>query len=364
MVSRVSSTLPSLWPGSSSCFSVPASFFPTDPDENAASLANVAEVLFGCLDAVGAKDRRRDRRLPRQVDQRDARVGRATSATVIAIDPRPQPDAARDRRRAQPELELVEATSHEALPELDAADAIIIDGDHNYFTLSEELRLIDERTPGAPMPLLILHDIGWPLARRDAYYAPERIPAEHRQPLAHDTYLTPDEPGTAPDGMPFACVAEREGGPAERDPDRGRGLPRRAATSSSSRRSRRSSASASSGIAAPRGPARVAAVIAPWDRNPVLERLEANRIRHMVERYRMTRRLEIAVEREAPEREVLRSAGRLARLRARASGSRALHGRGRPGVHARADPRGARRLRGARGGAGAQPGRRAGAAAR
>ena len=63
------------------------------------------------------------------------------------------------------------------------------------------------------MPLLILHDIGWPLARRDAYYAPERIPAEHRQPLAHNTFLLPDEPGTADEGMPFACVAAREGGP-------------------------------------------------------------------------------------------------------------------------------------------------------
>ena len=48
--------------------------------------------------------------------------------------------------RERPELELVEATSIEALAELEA-DAMIIDGDHNYFTLSEELRLINERTP-------------------------------------------------------------------------------------------------------------------------------------------------------------------------------------------------------------------------
>ena len=53
---------------------------------------------------------------------------------------------------------------------------MILDGDHNYYTLSEELRLIAERASGARLPLLIFHDIGWPLARRDAYYAPERIP--------------------------------------------------------------------------------------------------------------------------------------------------------------------------------------------
>ena len=75
--------------------------------------------------------------------------------------------------------------------------------------------------------------------------------------------------------------------------------------------------------------AEVATAVAPWDRNPVLERLEANRVRHMVERYKMTRRLEVAVDRELSEREVLESL----------AGSRAfgvaeqlsrLHGRGRP----------------------------------
>ena len=30
--------------------------------------------------------------------------------------------------------------------------------------------------------MLILHDVGWPYGRRDLYYAPERIPAEFRQP--------------------------------------------------------------------------------------------------------------------------------------------------------------------------------------
>ena len=63
------------------------------------------------------------------------------------------------------------------------------------------------------MPLLMLHDIGWPLSPAGGYYAPERIPAEHRQPLAFNTYLAPEEPGTLDEGMPFACVAAREGGP-------------------------------------------------------------------------------------------------------------------------------------------------------
>ena len=306
---------------------MPASFFPTDPDENAASLSNLAEVLFGCLDAIGAKT----------VVEVGAFHGKSTNqmlewaqgrrAKVVAIDPAPQPDL-REIAAERPELDLIEATSHQALPELTGADAIIIDGDHNYFTLSEELRLIAERTPDAQMPLLMLHDIGWPLARRDGYYAPERIPSEHRQPLAHNTYLTPDEPGTAADGMPFACVAAREGGPRN-------GILTAVEDFLADRTEilfAKVPAFFGFGVIWHPGTPwadSVAAAVAPWDRNPVLERLEANRVLQMVERYKMTRRLEIAVERNEADAGILRSL----------AGSRAfgvaeqlsrLYGRGRP----------------------------------
>ena len=104
-------------------------------------------------------------------------------------------------------------TSHDALARDRAPDAIIIDGDHNYWTLSEELRLIDERAPGGELPLLLFHDVGWPHARRDTYYAPERIPEEHRQPLAHDAASPPANPGAA-DGLPFEWARRARAGPA------------------------------------------------------------------------------------------------------------------------------------------------------
>ena len=53
---------------------------------------------------------------------------------------------------------------------------VVIDGDHNYYTVSEELRLIGERAAGAELPLLLFHDVCWPHARRDDYFAPELIP--------------------------------------------------------------------------------------------------------------------------------------------------------------------------------------------
>jgi len=310
---------------------LPANFFPQDPDENAASLANLGEILFACLDAAGAKT----------VVEIGALHGKSTnslldwaarnSARLIAIDPEPQPGL-EDVVAANPELEFVQATSHEALPELAAgADAIIIDGDHNYFTLSGELRIISERAPGGDMPLLLLHDIGWPLARRDAYYVPDRIPAEHRQPLAHDTHLVFGDPGTADEGMPFDCVAAREGGPRN-----GVLTAIEDFLSACEDELRFAQVPAFFGFGAiwhseaPWADA-VAAATAPWDRNPVLERLERNRILQMSERYRMTRLLERTVDAGEYTDQVL---GELAQSRALGVAEKISRasGRGRPAV--------------------------------
>ena len=58
----------------------------------------------------------------------------------------------------------------------------------------------------------MFHDVGWPHARRDTYYAPERIPEEHRQPLGRRRRLAPGNaglhgpacptPGRGPRGRP------------------------------------------------------------------------------------------------------------------------------------------------------------------
>ena len=72
------------------------------------------------------------------------------------------------------------------LPTLPAVDVALIDGDHNWFTVYHELRILSEtaRHAGAPLPVLIMHDVCWPYGRRDLYYVPERVPEEFRQPYA------------------------------------------------------------------------------------------------------------------------------------------------------------------------------------
>jgi hypothetical protein len=157
---------------------------------------------------------------------------------------------------------------------------VIIDGDHNYYTVSEDLRLIDERAPADEIPLLMFHDVGWPHGRRDAYWAPDRIPEEHRQPPVDRAHIFPGEQGLVDDGLPMYSTAKREGGPRN-------GV----LTALEDFLERREDLRLAVlppffgfGVAwhrdAPRAAA-VAELVEPWDRNPVLERLESNRVYHL-----------------------------------------------------------------------------------
>lgn len=174
-------------------------------------MANMAEIMFPILDAAGV----------RSLAEIGAYAGDLTTvllewagpagATVIAVDPVPQP-ALLDLAARHAELRLQQATSLDAIPNMEPPDAFIIDGDHNYFTVAEELKLIEERTNGTAMPLLLLHDVCWPHARRDAYYAPDRVPDEYRSTIAEGGGIAPGEPGLTNSGLPYKFVQDREGG--------------------------------------------------------------------------------------------------------------------------------------------------------
>lgn len=83
------------------------------------------------------------------------------------------------------QITLHKGLSLDVLPHLDETyDCIFIDGDHNWYTVFNELRLIEERNLLKPGGIIFLHDIGWPYGRRDMYYQPDTIPAECRRPCA------------------------------------------------------------------------------------------------------------------------------------------------------------------------------------
>ena len=186
--------------------------YANDPERWGASMVHHAEVLIPCLDAVGAH----------RVIEVGAYAGDLTrvlihwakpaGAQIVAVDPSPQ-DELEELAAENEQLELVRRTSLEALRELPVPDALIIDGDHNYYTVSEELRVIAGRVSEDELPLLLFHDVCWPHGRRDDYFDLEQIPPHYRHPVAgEDRGIYPGEPGVRPDGLPFPRSAEREGG--------------------------------------------------------------------------------------------------------------------------------------------------------
>ena len=136
---------------------------------------------------------------------------------LITIDPAPTPEFM-TWLATRPQVAHMAAPSLEVMGDLAHVDAWVIDGDHNYFTVFHELMAADAlaRRDGRPL-LALLHDVGWPCARRDMYYAPDRIPPAFRQPYSYDSGVRLDEVAAQHNrgfrGMgQFAC-ALHSGGP-------------------------------------------------------------------------------------------------------------------------------------------------------
>jgi hypothetical protein len=162
------------------------------------SMSEFASLILGCLDRAGA----------RQVAEIGAEFGGMSQlladhcanrdGTLFSIDPAPRPEFV-EWAAGCPHVRPLAAPSLEAMPALSGIDAWMIDGDHNYYTVCNELKLADSlsRRDGRPL-LAVLHDIAWPCARRDMYYAPDRIPAEHRHAHSFDAGVTLGNDGFLP----------------------------------------------------------------------------------------------------------------------------------------------------------------------
>ncbi len=142
------------------------------------------------------------------------RLGPGTELHVI--DPAPDFDPAEHEARFGGRYVFHGDLSLNVLPHLPPMDAALIDGDHNWYTVYHELGALTKvaRDAGAPLPLMILHDVLWPYGRRDLYYGPDTIPEEFRQP--HDQRgMSPDKKRLLNAGGMNAQLhnAVEEGGP-------------------------------------------------------------------------------------------------------------------------------------------------------
>lgn len=254
------------------------------------SMAQHGELLLGCLDAVA----------PRRVVEVGAYAGDLTrvlvdwaaahDAKVTAIDPSPEPELVALESERE-DLELVRQTSLQALPALgDDAEAIVIDGDHNHWTVSRELELIaaHAESAGTALPLLLFHDVAWPHARRDDYFDVEQIPAEARRlPLVGDgAGIVPWNDGAVTGGMPYPRSAARAGGV-------GNGVLTAVEDFVSGRQDLHFvvvPAFFGFGVVWPASAGwadDIARLLGPYDRHPYLARLEDNRVTHIAREHQL-----------------------------------------------------------------------------
>ena len=139
-----------------------------------------------------------------------------TGSRLIAVDPAPAFDINAFQRKYGDRFSIRLDLSLNVLPELTDYDVILIDGDHNWYTVYNELLCVENYALKiGRWPIIIFHDIGWPYARRDLYYVPETIPAKYRQPYARKG-MAPFKSELVNDGegiQPNNFNAEHEGGP-------------------------------------------------------------------------------------------------------------------------------------------------------
>lgn len=180
------------------------------------SLAELREVILPCLEMAGAAT-------VVEVGAEEGTFTRSLMDWVQSVDGRlyciePAPSAAlADLFDNATAGELIRAKSPEALEQVTGADAYLIDGDHNYHTVLHELETVERMAAGTDHPLVCLHDIAWPCARRDTYYSPESLPPEAVHPYSYDRGMTVGSAEAVEGGFrgngEFA-VALHEGGPA------------------------------------------------------------------------------------------------------------------------------------------------------
>ncbi len=142
--------------------------------------------------------------------------GLAPESELHVIDPLPEFDPEQHARRFPGRYVFHRDLSLNVLDRCGAFDVALIDGDHNWYTVYNELRVLREsaRAAGEPIPLLILHDVGWPYGRRDLYYEPSQIPAEFRQPYKRKGMKRGHTELLRGGGMNAElCNAEHDGGP-------------------------------------------------------------------------------------------------------------------------------------------------------
>jgi hypothetical protein len=108
------------------------------------------------------------------------------SLTIDIIDPCLDVDLS-EKYQTNGRVRVHKGLSLDALQSISGPfDCILIDGDHNWYTVYNELNTIRERALLKPGGTIFFHDVGWPYGRRDMYYQPELIPKNFTHPYRRE----------------------------------------------------------------------------------------------------------------------------------------------------------------------------------
>jgi len=181
------------------------------------SMSEFSSIILPCLDEAKVRDISEIGSEFGGMSKVLAEQAAKRGGTLTCIDPEPA-DGFADWASSNQHVRHVSQPSLDALQNCDAADVWFVDGDHNYYTVFHELAVIDAIQKAADRPLFaFLHDVSWPCARRDFYYAPERVPPGWRHPHSFDHGIRLDEDGVCVGrglrGMGDFAVAMKAGGP-------------------------------------------------------------------------------------------------------------------------------------------------------
>jgi hypothetical protein len=142
-------------------------------------------------------------------------IGRETGFFLDVIDPAPHPAFHEELARFDGGYAFHAAKSLDVIADLPPADFILLDGDHNWFTVYNELQSIFVRAhvAGCAPPIIVMHDVAWPYARRDMYYDLAAIGEGDRHPHARRGFV-PGRSDLTDDGINgHFANALHEGGP-------------------------------------------------------------------------------------------------------------------------------------------------------
>lgn len=181
------------------------------------SLSELSDIILSSLDMADARNVVEVGAEFGGMSQLLADYASARAGTLTSIDPTVKPEFTA-WLAANPSARHLAKPSLDAIGEVSNTDAWIVDGDHNYYTVYHELLGIDAACHRDSKPLFaFLHDVNWPSARRDSYYAPERIPAEWRHPYDYAGGVTLDTEELLPNqgfrGAGQFAFARHSGGP-------------------------------------------------------------------------------------------------------------------------------------------------------